>query len=159
MKNYLYLFISLFLFVSCEEDEKVTDPIIDQVNKLNGTWKIEGSNSIIFNGQNVNSFSEMTLNFSDGSKDGGKFSTTHNELTGTEVWPFEGTWSFLDTADPNNTNSVIKDINTIVRSDMVGMDLLITETSLRLTFRVADCLYICSPGNYDGDWVFNFIKL
>jgi len=53
-------------------------------------------------------------------------------------------------------NKVI--INTIIRSDMVGMDILITETSLRLTFRVADCLYICSPGNYDGDWVFNFIK-
>ena len=129
MKNLYYLFILSFLLISCEEDEKVTDPIIDQVNKLNGNWKIEGSNSIIFNGQNVNSFSEMTLNFSNGSKDGGEFSTAHNELTGTEVWPFEGTWSFLEIADPNDTNSVIKDINTIVRSDMVGMDILITETS------------------------------
>ncbi len=158
MKNIYYIIILSFILFSCEDDGQVIDPISEQANKLNGTWKVKDSNSIIFNGVNVNYFSTMTLNFSNGSKDGGNFSTIHNEVTGTEVWPFEGSWSFLDITDPNDVNSTIKDKNRIVRSDMVGMDIFITDTTLRLTFRVADCLYICSPGNYDGDWVFDFEK-
>ena len=159
MRNkHILIFFLLLIIISCENDDKVIDQISEQANKLDGTWKIKGSNSVIFNGQNVNSFSSMTLNFSNSSIDGGNFSTTHNEANGTEVWPFNGSWSFLKTADKNDPNVIIYDKNTIVRSDMIAMDIIITESTLRLSFRVADCIYICSPNSYDGDWVFDFEK-
>ena len=42
----------------------------------------------------VDVFTTMTLSFSGGTKTGGNYSTSHNEPSGTEVWPTSGTWTF-----------------------------------------------------------------
>ena len=82
----------------------------------------------------------MTLSFSGGTKSGGNYSTSHNEPSGTEVWPTSGSWTFQN-----------GDKNKLLRSDGVSVSISVTETTLRTSFTV-------SGGVKDGNWVFDFVK-
>ena len=66
--------------------------------------------------------------------------TSHNEDSGTEVWPNSGTWTFQN-----------GDKNKLQRNDGVVMSISVTETTLRTSFTV-------SGGIKDGNWVFDFVK-
>ena len=141
------LVFSLFLF-SCGDDgdggggptPTPTDPLDTQANLLNGNWKVKDSNSVTKDGTIVDVFTTMTLNISGGSKDGGNFSASHNEDSGTEVWPNSGSWTFQN-----------GDKNKLQRNDGVVMSISVTETTLRTSFTV-------SGGIKDGNWVFDFVK-
>ena len=111
-----------------------------QAALLNGNWKVKDSNSVTKDGTIVDVFTTMTLNISGGSKDGGNFSTGHNEDSGTEVWPNSGSWTFQN-----------GDKNKLQRNDGVVMSISVNETTMRTSFTV-------SGGIKDGNWVFDFIK-
>ena len=147
LKKLLLVFLISFISISCGDDDggstptpTPTDPLDAQAALLNGNWKVKDSNSVTKDGTIVDVFTTMTLNMSGGSKDGGNFSTSHNEDSGTEVWPNSGTWTFQN-----------GDKNKLQRNDGVVMSISVTETTLRTSFTV-------SGGIKDGNWVFDFIK-
>ncbi|MEC8679527.1 MAG: hypothetical protein VXY09_00155 [Bacteroidota bacterium] len=144
-----YSYIVLFLLlISCGEDgdgggtptPTPTDPLDAQAALLNGNWKVKDANSVTKDGTIVDVFTTMTLNISGGTKDGGNYSTSHNEDSGTEVWPNSGSWTFQG-----------GDKNKLQRNDGVIMSLSVTESTLRTSFTV-------SGGIKDGNWVFDFVK-
>ena len=146
------LFILLFsaLLISCGEEggggggggvtPTPDDPLDVQASLLNGNWKVKDANSVTKDGTIVDVFTTMTLNISGGTKSGGNYSTSHNEDSGTEVWPSSGTWTFQNA-----------DKNKLLRSDGVAVSISVTQTTLRTSFTV-------SGGIKDGNWVFNFVK-
>ena len=147
LKKLLLVFLISFISISCGDDDggstptpTPTDPLDAQAALLNGNWKVKDSNSVTKDGTIVDVFTTMTLNISGGSKDGGNFSTSHNEDSGTEVWPNSGSWTFQN-----------GDKNKLQRNDGVVMSISVTETTLRTSFTV-------SGGIKDGNWVFDFIK-
>ena len=147
LKTLLLVFLISFISISCGDDDggstptpTPTDPLDAQAALLNGNWKVKDSNSVTKDGTIVDVFTTMTLNISGGSKDGGNFSTGHNEDSGTEVWPNSGSWTFQN-----------GDKNKLQRNDGVVMSISVTETTLRTSFTV-------SGGIKDGNWVFDFIK-
>ena len=144
-----YSYIVLFLLlISCGEDgdgggtptPTPTDPLDAQAALLNGNWKVKDANSVTKDGTIVDVFTTMTLNISGGTKDGGNYSTSHNEDSGTEVWPNSGSWTFQG-----------GDKNKLQRNDGVVMSISVTESTLRTSFTV-------SGGIKDGNWVFDFVK-
>ena len=142
----LILLVSFFTF-SCGDDgdggdptPTPTDPLDAQAALLNGNWKVNDANSVTKDGTIVDVFTTMTLNISGGTKSGGNYSTSHNEDSGTEVWPNSGSWTFQN-----------GDKNKLARNDGVVMSISVTETTLRTSFTV-------SGGIKDGNWVFNFVK-
>ena len=144
-----YSYIVLFLLLSsCGEDgdgggtptPTPTDPLDAQAALLNGNWKVKDANSVTKDGTIVDVFTTMTLNISGGTKDGGNYSTSHNEDSGTEVWPNSGSWTFQG-----------GDKNKLQRNDGVVMSISVTESTLRTSFTV-------SGGIKDGNWVFDFVK-
>ena len=145
--RYSYIVLSLLL-ISCGEDgdgggtptPTPTDPLDAQAALLNGNWKVKDANSVTKDGTIVDVFTTMTLNISGGTKDGGNYSTSHNEESGTEVWPNSGSWTFQG-----------GDKNKLQRNDGVVMSISVTESTLRTSFTV-------SGGIKDGNWVFDFIK-
>ena len=145
--RYSYIVLSLLL-ISCGEDgdggatptPTPTDPLDAQAALLNGNWKVKDANSVTKDGTIVDVFTTMTLNISGGTKDGGNYSTSHNEDSGTEVWPNSGSWTFQG-----------GDKNKLQRNDGVVMSISVTESTLRTSFTV-------SGGIKDGNWVINFIK-
>ena len=145
--RYSYIVLSLLL-ISCGEDgdgggtptPAPTDPLDAQAALLNGNWKVKDANSVTKDGTIVDVFTTMTLNISGGTKDGGNYSTSHNEDSGTEVWPNSGSWTFQS-----------GDKNKLQRNDGVVMSISVTESTLRTSFTV-------SGGIKDGNWVINFIK-
>ena len=145
-KLILILLVSFFTF-SCGDDgdggaptPTPTDPLDAQAALLNGNWKVKDANSVTKDGTIVDVFTTMTLNISGGTKSGGNYSTSHNEDSGTEVWPNSGSWTFQN-----------GDKNKLARNDGVVMSISVTETTLRTSFTV-------SGGIKDGNWVFNFVK-
>ena len=145
--RYSYIVLSLLL-ISCGEDgdgggtptPAPTDPLDAQAALLNGNWKVKDANSVTKDGTIVDVFTTMTLNISGGTKDGGNYSTSHNEDSGTEVWPNSGSWTFQG-----------GDKNKLQRNDGVVMSISVTESTLRTSFTV-------SGGIKDGNWVFDFVK-
>ena len=148
IKSNLKLFVLSLLLISCGEDgdggdtptPTPTDPLDAQAALLNGNWKVKDANSVTKDGTIVDVFTTMTLNISGGTKDGGNYSTSHNEDSGTEVWPNSGSWTFQG-----------GDKNKLQRNDGVVMSISVTESTLRTSFTV-------SGGIKDGNWVFDFIK-
>ena len=146
--NLKLLLVSVcFLIFSCGDDgdggaptPTPTDPLDAQAALLNGNWKVKDANSVTKDGTIVDVFTTMTLNISGGTKSGGNYSTSHNEDSGTEVWPNSGSWTFQN-----------GDKNKLARNDGVVMSISVTETTLRTSFTV-------SGGIKDGNWVFNFVK-
>ena len=145
--RYSYIVLSLLL-ISCGEDgdggdtptPTPTDPLDAQAALLNGNWKVKDANSVTKDGTIVDVFTTMTLNRAGGTPDGGNYSTSHNEDSGTEVWPNSGSWTFQG-----------GDKNKLQRNDGVVMSISVTESTLRTSFTV-------SGGIKDGNWVFDFIK-
>ena len=146
--NLKLLLVSVcFLIFSCGEDDgggdptpTPTDPLDAQAALLNGNWKVKDANSVTKDGTIVDVFTTMTLNISGGTKSGGNYSTSHNEDSGTEVWPNSGSWTFQS-----------GDKNKLLRNDGVVMSISVTESTLRTSFTV-------SGGIKDGNWVFDFVK-
>ena len=146
--NLKLLLVSVcFVIFSCGDDgdgsdptHTPTDPLDAQAALLNGNWKVKDANSVTKDGTIVDVFTTMTLNISGGTKSGGNYSTSHNEDSGTEVWPNSGSWTFQN-----------GDKNKLARNDGVVMSISVTETTLRTSFTV-------SGGIKDGNWVFNFVK-
>jgi len=148
----LSFFILLFasLLISCGDEggggggggvtPTPTDPLDAQASLLNGNWKVKDSNSVTKDGTIVDVFTTMTLSISGGTKNGGNYSTSHSEDSGTEVWPNSGSWTFQN-----------GDKYKMLRNDGVAMSISVTETTLRTSFTV-------SGGLKDGNWVFNFVK-
>ena len=146
--NLKLLLVSVcFLIFSCGDDgdggaptPTPTDPLDAQAALLNGNWKVKDTNSVTKDGTIVDVFTTMTLNISGGTKSGGNYSTSHNEDSGTEVWPNSGSWTFQS-----------GDKNKLLRNDGVVMSISVTESTLRTSFTV-------SGGIKDGNWVFDFVK-
>ena len=146
--NLKLLLVSVcFLIFSCGDDDgggdptpTPTDPLDAQAALLNGNWKVKDANSVTKDGPIVDVFTTMTLNISGGTKSGGNYSTSHNEDSGTEVWPNSGSWTFQS-----------GDKNKLLRNDGVVMSISVTESTLRTSFTV-------SGGIKDGNWVFDFVK-
>ena len=146
--NLKLLLVSVcFLIFSCGDDDgggdpppTPTDPLDAQAALLNGNWKVKDANSVTKDGTIVDVFTTMTLNISGGTKSGGNYSTSHNEDSGTEVWPNSGSWTFQS-----------GDKNKLLRNDGVVMSISVTESTLRTSFTV-------SGGIKDGNWVFDFVK-
>ena len=146
--NLKLLLVSVcFLIFSCGDDDgggdptpTPTDPLDAQAALLNGNWKVKDANSVTKDGTIVDVFTTMTLNISGGTKSGGNYSTSHNEDSGTEVWPNSGSWTFQS-----------GDKNKLLRNDGVVMSISVTESTLRTSFTV-------SGGIKDGNWVYDFVK-
>ena len=145
----IILLLSVFLISSCEEGggdgggtptPEPDDPLDAQAALLNGNWSVKDVNSVTKDGTIVDVFTTMTLSFSGGTKNGGNYSTSHKEPSGTEVWPTSGSWTFQN-----------GDKNKLLRSDGVSVSISVTETTLRTSFTV-------SGGVKDGNWVFDFVK-
>ena len=146
LEKLLLIFLISLISFSCNEDDDSTptpppdDPLDTQASLLNGTWKVKDSNSVTKDGTIVDVFTTMTLTITGGTKDGGNFTTDHNEDSGTEVWPNSGTWTFQN-----------GDKNKLLRNDGVVMSISVTENTLRTSFTV-------SGGIKDGNWVLDFTK-
>lgn len=117
-----------------------------QMGLIAQTWTvITGANSVTLDGadeeQNWPGFA-VTFNAN------GTY-TASNVSTGREVvWPTSGTWAFK--------GSTGNDLNTIIRDDGVDIAIVVSETSLKMSFRYT------APGGRisgtEGDWVFNMAK-
>ena len=147
LKKLTLILLVSFITFSCGDDDgggdptpTPTDPLDAQAALLNGNWKVKDANSVTKDGTIVDVFTTMTLNISGGTKSGGNYSTSHNEDSGTEVWPNSGSWTFQS-----------GDKNKLLRNDGVVMSISVTESTLRTSFTV-------SGGIKDGNWVFNFVK-
>ena len=146
LEKLLLIFLISLISFSCNEDDDSTPtptpdyPLDTQASLLNGTWKVKDSNSVTKDGSIVDVFTTMSLTISGGTKDGGNFTTDHNEDSGTEVWPNSGTWTFQN-----------GDQNKLLRNDGAVMSISVTENTLRTSFTV-------SGGIKDGNWVFDFTK-
>ena len=146
LEKLLLIFLISLISFSCNDDDDSTptptpdDPLDTQASLLNGTWKVKDSNSVTKDGSIVDVFTTMSLTISGGTKDGGNFTTDHNEDSGTEVWPNSGTWTFQN-----------GDQNKLLRNDGAVMSISVTENTLRTSFTV-------SGGIKDGNWVFDFTK-
>ena len=146
LEKLLLIFLISLVSFSCNDDDDSTptptpdDPLDAQATLLNGTWKVKDSNSVTKDGTIVDVFTTMSLTITGGTKDGGNFTTDHNEDSGTEVWPNSGTWTFQN-----------GDKNKLLRNDGVVMSISVTENTLRTSFTV-------SGGIKDGNWVFDFVK-
>ena len=146
LEKLLLIFLISLISFSCNDDDDSTptptpdDPLDTQASLLNGTWKVKDSNSVTKDGSIVDVYTTMSLTISGGTKDGGNFTTDHNEDSGTEVWPNSGTWTFQN-----------GDQNKLLRNDGAVMSISVTENTLRTSFTV-------SGGIKDGNWVFDFIK-
>lgn len=162
LNRYILLFSVLFIFISCgDETDSGTDPVpINpleiQGNRLNGTWyldpivgkiSIKEETPVTMDGKVVEAFNDMTLTISEGSVEGGIFSTLNNYDE--EIWPESGTWAFQD-----------NDKNKILRSDGVSLTILCDLIhnyaqpkvyTLKISFTTAE-------GNEEVDWVFNFAR-
>ena len=146
LEKLLLIFLISLVSFSCNDDDDSTptptpdDPLDVQASLLNGTWKVKDSNSVTKDGTIVDVFTTMSLTITGGTKDGGNFTTNHNEDSGTEVWPNSGTWTFQN-----------GDKNKLLRNDGVVMSISVTENTLRTSFTV-------SGGIKDGNWVLDFTK-
>ena len=146
LEKLLLIFLISLVSFSCNDDDDSTptptpdDPLDVQATLLNGTWKVKDSNSVTKDGTIVDVFTTMSLTITGGTKDGGNFTTDHNEDSGTEVWPNSGTWTFQN-----------GDKNKLLRNDGVVMSISVTENTLRTSFTV-------SGGIKDGNWVLDFTK-
>ena len=146
LEKLLLIFLISIVSFSCNDDDDSTptptpdDPLDVQASLLNGTWKVKDSNSVTKDGTIVDVFTTMSLTITGGTKDGGNFTTDHNEDSGTEVWPNSGTWTFQN-----------GDKNKLLRNDGVVMSISVTENTLRTSFTV-------SGGIKDGNWVLDFTK-
>ena len=146
LEKLLLIFLISLVSFSCNDDDDSTptptpdDPLDVQASLLNGTWKVKDSNSVTKDGTIVDVFTTMSLTITGGTKDGGNFTTDHNEDSGTEVWPNSGTWTFQN-----------GDKNKLLRNDGVVMSISVTENTLRTSFTV-------SGGIKDGNWVLDFPK-
>tara|TARA_A100000164_G_scaffold118213_1_gene104332 strand:+ start:251 stop:709 length:459 start_codon:yes stop_codon:yes gene_type:complete len=146
LEKLLLIFLISLVSFSCNDDDDSTptptpdDPLDAQASLLNGTWKVKDSNSVTKDGTIVDVFTTMSLTITGGTKDGGNFTTDHNEDSGTEVWPNSGTWAFQN-----------GDKNKLLRNDGVVMSISVTENTLRTSFTV-------SGGIKDGNWVLDFTK-
>ena len=142
--NLKLLLVSVcFLIFSCGDDDgggdptpTPTDPLDAQAALLNGNWKVKDANSVTKDGTIVDVFTTMTLNISGGTKSGGNYSTSHNEDSGTEVWPNSGSWTFQS-----------GDKNKLLRNDGVVMSISVTESTLRTSFTVSglSLIHISEP--------------
>ena len=146
LEKLLLIFLISLVSFSCNDDDDSTptptpdDPLDAQATLLNGTWKVKDSNSVTKDGTIVDVFTTMSLTITGGTKDGGNFTTDHNEDSCTEVWPNSGTWTFQN-----------GDKNKLLRNDGVVMSISVTENTLRTSFTV-------SGGIKDGNWVLDFTK-
>ena len=146
LEKLLLIFLISLVSFSCNDDDDSTptptpdDPLDVQASLLKGTWKVKDSNSVTKDGTIVDVFTTMSLTITGGTKDGGNFTTDHNEDSGTEVWPNSGTWTFQN-----------GDKNKLLRNDGVVMSISVTENTLRTSFTV-------SGGIKDGNWVLDFTK-
>ena len=146
LEKLLLIFLISLVSFSCNDDDDSTptptpdDPLDAQATLLNATWKVKDSNSVTKDGTIVDVFTTMSLTITGGTKDGGNFTTDHNEDSGTEVWPNSGTWTFQN-----------GDKNKLLRNDGVVMSISVTENTLRTSFTV-------SGGIKDGNWVLDFTK-
>jgi hypothetical protein len=146
LEKLLLIFLISIVSFSCNDDDDSTptptpdDPLDAQATLLNGTWNVKDSNSVTKDGTIVDVFTTMSLTITGGTKDGGNFTTDHNEDSGTEVWPNSGTWTFQN-----------GDKNKLLRNDGVVMSISVTENTLRTSFTV-------SGGIKDGNWVLDFTK-
>ena len=146
LEKLLLIFLISLVSFSCNDDDDSTptptpdDPLDVQASLLNGTWKVKDSNSVTKDGTIVDVFTTMSLTITGGTKDGGNFTTDHNEDSGTEVWPNSGTWTFQN-----------GDKNKLLRNDGVVMSISVTENTLRTSFTV-------SGGIKDGNCVLDFTK-
>ena len=132
LEKLLLIFLISLVSFSCNDDDDSTptptpdDPLDVQASLLNGTWKVKDSNSVTKDGTIVDVFTTMSLTITGGTKDGGNFTTDHNEDSGTEVWPNSGTWTFQN-----------GDKNKLLRNDGVVMSISVTENTLRTSFTVS----------------------
>ena len=146
LEKLLLIFLISLVSFSCNDDDDSTttptpdDPLDSQASLLNGNWKVKDSNSVTKDGTIVDVFTTMSLTITGATKDGGNFTTDHNEDSGTEVWPNSGTWTFQN-----------GDKNKLLRNDGVVMSISVTENTLRTSFTV-------SGGIKDGNWVIDFTK-
>ena len=114
------------LFISCTYDTDEgsylapINPLDTQANLLNGTWyldpiadkiSIKEETPVTMDGKVVEAFNDMSLKISEGSVEGGIFSTLNNYDE--EIWPESGTWAFQD-----------NDKNKILRSDGISLTIL-----------------------------------
>jgi len=145
MKNFIksltILFFLTIVLLSCKKDkdpDPVDDPLDVQAKKLEAAWTLKDASSATKDGSVVADFANIALTFSAGSKSGGNFNTSGS--IDSSVWPNSGSWTF-DGGDKNK----------LKRNDSVVMTIVLTDTTLKVSFNIAS-------GVKSGNWVFDFTK-
>ena len=160
-KNIL-LFSVLLIFNSCDhETDIVSDPVpINhleiQANILNGIWTLDQIKDrmaikelipVTKDGAEVFVFQDMILTISEGSENGGNYSSLNT--FDDKVWPNSGTWTF----DSNDKNKIL-------RSDSISMNIfaeLIHNYAQPKVYTLRTS-FIVNDGTKDIKWVFNFVR-
>ena len=162
LNRYILLFSVLFIFISCDDETNAgTDllpinPLEIQGNLLNGTWyldpivgkiSIKEETPVTMDGKVVDVFNDMILTISEGSIEGGIFSTINNYDE--EIWPKLGTWTFQD-----------NDKNKILRSDGVSLTILcdLIQNYAQPKIYLLKISFTTTEGNEEVEWVFNFAR-
>ena len=159
LNKYTLLFYVLFIFSSCDENDLGTnigteDPLETRANILNGTWDLEPLSDklsiknvtpVTMDGKEVQVFNDMTLTISEGSVDGGIYSTlnTYDD----KVWPSSGSWNFQ-----NN------DKDKILRSDDISMSIFaeVIHNYAQPKVYTLRTSFTTTEGTKEIKWVFNF---
>ena len=159
LNKYTLLFYVLFIFSSCDENDLGTnigteDPLETQANILNGTWDLEPLSDkpsikditpVTMDGKEVQVFNDMTLTISEGSVDGGIYSTlnTYDD----KVWPSSGSWTFQN-----------KDKNKILRSDDISISIFaeVIHNYAQPKVYTLRTSFTTTIGTKEIKWVFNF---
>ena len=159
LNKYTLLFYVLFIFSSCDENDLGTnigteDPLETRANILNGTWDLEPLSDklsiknvtpVTMDGKEVQVFNDMTLTISEGSVDGGIYSTlnTYDD----KVWPSSGSWTFQN-----------KDKNKILRSDDISISIFaeVIHNYAQPKVYTLRTSFTTNEGTKEIKWVFNF---
>ena len=159
LNKYILLIYVLFIFSSCDENDLGTnigteDPLETRANILNGTWDLEPLSDklsiknvtpVTMDGKEVQVFNDMTLTISEGSVDGGIYSTlnTYDD----KVWPSSGSWTFQN-----------KDKNKILRSNDISISIFaeVIHNYAQPKVYTLRTSFTTNEGTKEIKWVFNF---
>lgn len=149
------VFGSLVIFMSCGGGGDTPAPTAAELQAAlltGGTWSAATTDVTYDGGPSDADWTGFTLTLTGDAANGGTYSTGSTTPAEFEdVWPASGGWSFANDAGTSilRTGGNAGDVTMTVSA--------ITETSLTLTFTVADPSARVS-GIYDEPWSFTFTK-
>ena len=137
----ILLIIGQFVLIACKDDEAEPTAEELQVDKLTATWIVGTAGSVSRDGISSDEWEDFTLTLGENT-----YTTTN---TYPDVWPIQGSWSFVE-----------DNLNQIVRADglIINVDMSEDEETLTLRFTQPDKTTNGRIAGVAGEYTFVLIR-